>query len=119
MVAVWHFPTAYGWSIAADGWNPEQDTKKWLAEAVDKVLGSERPRDLRLLVRQGNAAQVLLSMSEGATMLVLGSRGLGGFTGLLLGSVSASCAEHAHCPVLIVKGDRPPAAFTPVSAPAN
>jgi len=112
-VAVWQMPAAYGWSVVADDWNPEQDTEKWLAGAVDEVFGAQRPDDLRLLVRQGNAAQVLLSVSAGATMLVLGSRGHGGFKGLLLGSVSANCAEHAHCPVLVVHGDHVPQSFAP------
>jgi len=43
-------------------------------------------------------------------MLVVGSRGHGGFTGLLLGSVSSNVAEHAPCPVLIIHGDQPPPA---------
>jgi nucleotide-binding universal stress UspA family protein len=45
---------------------------------------------------------MLLDVSTGAQMLVVGSHGHGGFAGLLLGSVSAACAEHARCPVLVV-----------------
>ncbi len=58
-------------------------------------------------VREGGAAKVLLEASTGADMLVVGSRGHGGFSGLLLGSVSAGVSEHASCPVLIIHGDRP------------
>ena len=63
---------------------------------------------MQLVVREGGAAKVLLEASEGAVMLVVGSRGHGGFAGLLLGSVSANVAEHAGCPVFIVHGDQPP-----------
>lgn len=111
-VAAWQFPPAAEWNFAAAGWDPEQDATQWLNKAVDEVFGPDRPDGLQLRVQQGNAAQVLLAESEDAAMLVLGSRGYGGFTGLLLGSVSAKCAEHAHCPVLIVHGDEPPATFT-------
>lgn len=53
--------------------------------------------------RQGQAADALVDASEGADLLVVGSRGHGGFTGLLLGSVSTQCAHHARCPVVIVR----------------
>lgn len=53
-------------------------------------------------VSEGAAAQVLVDASEGADLLVVGSRGRGGFKGLLLGSVSQRCAQLAHCAVVIV-----------------
>lgn len=63
---------------------------------------------LELQVHEGGAAKVLIDASVGAVVLVVGSRGHGGFAGLLLGSVSANVAEHAPCPVLIIHGDQPP-----------
>lgn len=51
---------------------------------------------------EGPAVPVLLEAARGATLLVLGSRGRGGFAGLLLGSVSQQCAQHPPCPVVIL-----------------
>jgi nucleotide-binding universal stress UspA family protein len=53
-------------------------------------------------VSEGAPATVLVDESRQADLLVVGSRGLGGFAGLLLGSVSQQCAHHAACPVVIV-----------------
>jgi nucleotide-binding universal stress UspA family protein len=107
-IMVWHFPVSYGWSYATDDWNPQTEARKCLEEIADSVFPDGRPARLSLQVCEGVPAKVLLDASRDATMLVLGSRGHGGFTGLLLGSVSANCAEHARCPVLVVHGDEDP-----------
>lgn len=52
---------------------------------------------------QGGPARSLVELSSGARMLVLGSRGLGGFAEMALGSVSDQCTRHAHCPVLVIR----------------
>ena len=107
-VAAWQVPATTGWSPAAVAWNPKQDMEQCLTEAVDDVFGANRPARLRLTIHEGHAAQVLIRASKGAAMVVVGSRGHGGFAGLLLGSVSASVAELAHCPVLVIHGDEDP-----------
>ena len=53
---------------------------------------------------EGHAGNVLAEASRGARLLVVGTRGLGGFKGMLMGSVSTSCAHHARCPLVIVPG---------------
>ncbi len=113
-VLAWEFPTTVGWSAGTyvpDTWNPEIDAEQTLDAAIDDVFGAARPAGLRAVLREGNAAKTLLEQSEGATMLVVGGRGHhGGFTGRLLGSASAHCAENATCPVLVVHGGQPPPA---------
>jgi nucleotide-binding universal stress UspA family protein len=51
---------------------------------------------------EGQPADALCAEAEGAELLVVGSRGLGGFHGLLVGSVSQQCVHHAPCPVVVV-----------------
>jgi nucleotide-binding universal stress UspA family protein len=107
-VAAWQYPQIYGGGYLPAAFDPGTDAEKWLTTVVDEVFGENRPSALSLVVREGRAAPVLLHQCEDASMLIVGSRGHGGFVGLLLGSVSAAVAEHAKCPVLVVHGDKRP-----------
>lgn len=98
-------PLGYGipidpYAMALPG--PPEDAAKMLQRlAVD--LGERWPT-VSIEIRQipGGPGASLVEESEGAELVVVGSRGFGGFTGLLLGSVSTQVASHAHCPVLVV-----------------
>jgi nucleotide-binding universal stress UspA family protein len=112
VVAAWEFPPNVGWAVVPDDHNAREAMEKAANHVVEEVFGDERPPGLRVVVQGGPPAQLLIDKSEHAFMIVVGSRGHGGFMGLLLGSVSARVAEHAKCPVLVVHGDvvRQPAA---------
>lgn len=106
-VIAWEYPMMLGWEGGIpDWWRPDEDATKIMAEAIEAVFGKNPPKGLTTSIRQGHPATVLLEASKGAGMLIVGSRGHGGFAGLLLGSVSSTCAEHATCPVLVVHGER-------------
>jgi nucleotide-binding universal stress UspA family protein len=78
-------------------------TEKVLAETIAEVLGEQdRAVEVRTRVVHGRPAPTLLEAAIGAEMMVLGSRGHGAFAGMLLGSVSQHCVQHAPCPVLVV-----------------
>jgi len=79
-----------------------QDAERALAAALVEVGGANSEVPIERSVVEGPAARVLLRATADADLLVLGSRGRGGFAGLLLGSVSQQCAHHAPCPLVIV-----------------
>ncbi len=74
-----------------------------LAEALDEARAEAREVQIETIAAEGQPAKVLVEVAKGADLLVVGSRGLGGFRELLLGSVSQQCAQHAACPVVIVR----------------
>lgn len=104
-ITAWRIPADWGFAGLPDGWDPEEDARGILEAAVREAFHGDPPAGLTLSVRRGTPSQVLLDAAEGATMVVVGSRGHGGFVGMLLGSVSAALTEHAPCPVLVIHGD--------------
>jgi nucleotide-binding universal stress UspA family protein len=101
-VTAWHFPPTYGgYPMVAEGdWKANADVI--LDTAVKEALG-EVPTQLGRRVVEGHPVTVLLAAAAGADLLVLGTRGHGGFAGMLLGSVSEHLVAHAPCAVVVVR----------------
>lgn len=103
VVTAWRYPTGYGWAPATADIDFEGEAKRILSEALGEISSLEPDVPVRPLVAEGHAAEVLLRTARGADLLVVGSRGHGGFASALVGSVSLQCVLHAHCPVLILR----------------
>ncbi|WP_037862974.1 universal stress protein [Streptomyces sp. NRRL S-340] len=109
-LTAWDLPQFHG----ALGWLPPSSSDEAaikarahssLVQVVGETVGDPPPVDLRTEARYGTAADVLLTAAHGASLLVVGSRGLGGFSGLLLGSVAQHCVQQASCPVVVVRDE--------------
>jgi nucleotide-binding universal stress UspA family protein len=110
-VGAWDFPPMHGarWlpPSSTDAAALEERSRKAVTDAVAEVVGATSPVEVATEVRYGSPARVLLEAAEDASLLVVGSRGLGGVSGLLLGSVAQHVTQRAACPVLVIRGDRP------------
>ncbi|MEV5986607.1 universal stress protein [Streptomyces sp. NPDC052051] len=103
-VAAWELPGMYGWSApAVDADFDEEAARQELVQELRDVLGEQGAASVRALLVRGHPADVLLRAARQADLIVVGSRGRGGFARALLGSVSQQVAQHAHCPVVIVR----------------
>jgi nucleotide-binding universal stress UspA family protein len=108
-VAVWQFPVMT--SLPAFGAMPPPDDLGKEAEGTllatlsDEGIAASDDVPVTTVVAEGAPAASLLEAAEGADLLVVGSRGHGGFAGLVLGSVSHQCASHSPCPVVVVRSD--------------
>jgi nucleotide-binding universal stress UspA family protein len=101
-VIAWHYPAAYG-SPVPDDTDYSELAGKVVTDAIAEVSATAGPVKITSKVVEGNAAEVLLRESAGADLLVVGSRGHGGFVEALLGSVGQHCVHHATCPVVVIR----------------
>jgi nucleotide-binding universal stress UspA family protein len=85
---------------------PRARAGQLLAETAARLRADHPHLTVRTRLHDGYAAQVLVDHSQDAALVVVGHRGAGGFAGLLAGSVAIHTATHAHCPVVVVRGDR-------------
>lgn len=96
-------PVIYG-PYALAGWQDPtrlaEDSRGMLAETVRRALGEGAQVEERVL--RGHPPEMLIEASRNAQLLVVGSRGHGGFTGMLLGSVSQQAVAHARCPIVVI-----------------
>jgi nucleotide-binding universal stress UspA family protein len=108
VVHSWHVPYMgpgmYGPMISVDPNEFEQIGQDCLREVVASVDVSKLGEPPTLTLVNGGAAGSLLEASRDADLVVVGSRGLGGFAGLVLGSTSSQVVHHAPCPVVVVPG---------------
>lgn len=108
LVSAWELPTslyASNYAVVTDEIMKDfrKNAEDILADALQEVRTENSDLEVETRAVEGQAAHVLLDASKRADLLVVGSRGLGGFRELLLGSVSQQCAHHSMCPVVIVR----------------
>lgn len=98
-VTVWEKPIPYAARVVFTE-DDEGRSRAMLDETVREVLGEHS--GVVQQVRQDHPARALVGASESAQLLVVGSRGHGSFVGILLGSTSQYCVQHARCPVVVM-----------------
>lgn len=103
VVMAWAIPSVGYWAPIPQGLDLGKEAGTALQRTLDEVLGTEPDVSFSSAVVEGHPALVLLEQAKDADLLVVGSRGHGEFTGMLIGSVSEHCVTHAECPVVVVR----------------
>lgn len=103
-VTAWRYPTTYGLATIVPDIDMPGEATQMLSDSLAKVVGDAPGAEVRQLVSEGPPAAVLLGAAKDADLLVVGSRGQGGFASAVLGSVSLACVLNSPCPVLVFRG---------------
>ncbi len=107
-VMAWAPPFPWGGTPTLPaGGDPEDETRKRLAEEVESVMGPHGAFEIQETVVHSQPAPALIAASKHADLLVVGSSGHGAFASMLLGSVSRHCVTNAVCPVVVVRHQSP------------
>lgn len=102
-VTAWQYPNAYGDPMPVMGVDFAELATKTVRDAIAEVTTGTGAGPIRYKVIEGNAARVLIDESAGADLLVVGSRGHGGFVEALLGSTGQHAVHYARCPVVVIR----------------
>nr|WP_225321079.1 universal stress protein [Streptomyces luteolifulvus] len=102
-VQAWRPPPTYGIPVDYSDTDFEEHTRENLRRTVEEMLGEHPKVSAAPQVVEGHPSSVLPAAARDADLLVVGSHGRGAFKGMLLGSVSQHCVQHATCPVLVVR----------------
>lgn len=104
-VLAWEIPANYGTAaMVLPAAEFAEEAQRALKQVVDEVAAAFPQVHVASRIVEGHPAKILLKEAEHAQLLVVGSRGHGGFVGTILGSVSQYCVTHAKCPVLVLRG---------------
>ncbi len=110
-ISAWTYPVVIADGMAGGAYVGALDPNELATAArsnLDAAVTSAFPdpaarANIELMVVEGSPGRALVEASKDADLLVVGSRGHGGFANLLLGSVSSQCVHHAHCPVTVIR----------------
>jgi nucleotide-binding universal stress UspA family protein len=105
-VLAWQYPATYGAPKVGAPEAITEEVRQHMTDDLGQAVGQAAPGlEVEQSLGYGHPAEVLVAESQEADLLVVGRRGHGQFTGMLLGSVSMHCVTHAHCPVVVVKAE--------------
>ena len=102
-ITVWHQPVQFGYRLPSTDAELESQARKTLDAAVAAVQSDHPGVDIRPRLLRGNTVDEFVSLSKQADLMVVGEKGHGAFTGMLVGSIALKLVHHAACPVVVVR----------------